>query len=461
MKSLFLSASLALSVSAAGTATGPADAASLDSFKIDPTATSVSGISGGAYMAQQYHVAYSSSVVGIGILAGGPYYCAKGNVATALTDCTTPTALDPPDVNYSIRVTEEFAARAQIDNPGYMANARVWLFSGTKDTTVYPIVVERLFDYYRHYASPSNIVFERSIPAAHSMVTDKYGHPCDYVGNGDNPNDIFINNCGYDAAGNLLKHIYGPLKARAKADAPMKGSIVGFDQGEFIDNPASHSMNPTGYAYVPADCDDGATCRIHVVFHGCRQFPARIGDKFYRNAGYNEWADTNRIIVLYPQAINSALPPVYNPRGCWDWWGYDDANYARQNGRQMLAVKAMVDRLSAGFNPVPPAAPSGLSATTLSDRSATLAWQPSAGPRLMSYNVYYSSSPTGPFVRAGSTTQTKVTVTGLASGTTYHFRVRAENRRNAESADSNGASATTTGLPSAPDPLMPVIAIAP
>lgn len=461
MKSLYLSLAVRLTIAIAGSVTIAANATTLDSFKVDSSATSVSGISGGAYMAQQYHVAYSSSVVGIGILAGGPYYCAKGNVGTALTDCTTPTALNPPDVSYSIRVTDEFASRAQIDNPGYMSNARVWLFSGSKDKTVYPIVVERLFDYYRHYASPSNIFFERSIPAAHSMVTDRYGQPCDHVGDGNNPNDIFINNCGYDAAGNLLNHIYGALKPRANPDAVLKGSIVEFDQGEFIGNPASHSMNPTGYAYVPTDCDDGATCRIHVVFHGCRQFPARIGDKFYRNAGYNEWADTNRIIVLYPQAINSDLPPVYNPRGCWDWWGYDDANYAKQSGRQMLAVKAMVDRLSAGFNPVPPAAPSGLSATTLSDHSATLTWQPSAGPRLMGYNVYYSSSATGLFVRAGSTTQAKVTVSGLASGTKYYFRVRAENRRNAESVNSNVASATTTGLPSVPDALLPVIAIAP
>ena len=66
-------------------------------------------------MANQFHVAYSSIVVGAGILAAGPFYCAKGNVATALTDCTTPTAANPPDVGYSVRVTQDYASRAEID----------------------------------------------------------------------------------------------------------------------------------------------------------------------------------------------------------------------------------------------------------------------------------------------------------------------------------------------------------
>jgi hypothetical protein len=49
---------------------------------------------------------------------------------------------------------------------------------------------------------------------------------------------------------------------------------------------------------------------------------------------------------------------------------------------------------------------------------------------------------------AGTTDQTAATVSGLASGTSYYFIVRAVTRRDAESADSNQASAATTGLPS-------------
>ena len=44
----------------------------LPSFHGAPSETSVSGLSSGAFMAVQYQVAYSGSVVGAGVVAGGP-----------------------------------------------------------------------------------------------------------------------------------------------------------------------------------------------------------------------------------------------------------------------------------------------------------------------------------------------------------------------------------------------------
>jgi poly(3-hydroxybutyrate) depolymerase len=49
----------------------------------------VSGISAGAFMASQFHVAFSSRVEGVGILAGGPFYCAMDDVALAEGRCST------------------------------------------------------------------------------------------------------------------------------------------------------------------------------------------------------------------------------------------------------------------------------------------------------------------------------------------------------------------------------------
>jgi hypothetical protein len=43
-----------------------------------------------------------------------------------------------------------------------------------------------------------------------------------------------------------------------------------------------------------------------------------IGDVFVKNAGYLEVAESNAIIVLFPQAVSTA---VSNPNGCFDWWG--------------------------------------------------------------------------------------------------------------------------------------------
>ena len=91
---------------------------------------------------------------------------------------------------------------------------------------------------------------------------------------------------------------------------------------------------------------------MHVAFHGCEQGAAQIGDLFYRTAGYNELADANNIIVLYPQAqVSNGFFSAFNPKGCWDFWGYSSFNqlapnfYTRQ-APQMSAVKAMLDRLA-------------------------------------------------------------------------------------------------------------------
>jgi poly(3-hydroxybutyrate) depolymerase len=120
-------------------------------------------------------------------------------------------------------------------------------------------------------------------------------------------------------------------------------------------------MDTSGWLYVPASCRNQQPCRLHVAFHGCKQYQGysyfkigsglvTFGTTFVRNAGYDKWADTNGLLVLYPQA--TATPS--NPQGCWDWWGYDDPNYALKSGRQMHAVQSMIRRIAGAS--VPPAA---------------------------------------------------------------------------------------------------------
>ena len=48
--------------------------------------------------------------------------------------------------------------------------------------------------------------------------------------------------------------------------------------------------------------------------------------------------------MLYPQVNKSSLP--YNPKGCWDWWGYTGMHYADRQSPQMNAIKAMINRLT-------------------------------------------------------------------------------------------------------------------
>ena len=69
-----------------------------------------------------------------------------------------------------------------------------------------------------------------------------------------------------------------------------------------------NSLNTVGYVYVPTACQKGASCVLHVNFHGCQQTLADIGTQYVEHVGLNEWAEANNIIVLYPQV--SGLPRV-------------------------------------------------------------------------------------------------------------------------------------------------------
>jgi len=328
-------------VAAAAFPAGP-----LPRLNVDARATTVSGVSSGGYMAVQFHVAHSNTVIGAGVLAAGPYYCARGSVWTAYHDCMAPGSWAAlPDAEALAAVAVDLARAGRIDATENLAHSRVWLFSGKRDQTVLPEVVDSLRRFYLRFVSPSAVVLVTDIQAGHGMVTEDAGARCSVT---DPP---FINDCDYDAAGKLLAHLLGPL---ASPGAGSSGRILAFDQRPYAEGDAySISLADSGYVYVPESCER-ERCRVHVAFHGCRQNAAAVGERFVREAGYNRWAAANRIVVLYPQTVarngwggafwNWSF--VVNPRGCWDWWGYTGTQYHTKQGSQIRAVKAMLDRLA-------------------------------------------------------------------------------------------------------------------
>ncbi|OQS36186.1 extracellular catalytic domain type 2 short-chain-length polyhydroxyalkanoate depolymerase [Chromobacterium haemolyticum] len=305
----------------------------LSAYRGDARQSSVSGLSSGAFMAVQYQVAFSASVRGVGVVAGGPYYCSKGMLAGAPACMSGP----PPAVGGLVLATQQFALSGQIDPLSNLAKRRVYLFSGSQDNTVKTAVVDSAESYFRKLGVPAaRIEYLRGLPAGHAQITPTYGNDC---GETKSP---YVNHCdwkgeGYDQAGAILKQIYGPLQPRA---GQLSSQVAVFDQKPYA--PPGSSLADEGYVYVPRVCAEGETCKVHVALHGCRQYAGAVGDAYYAHAGYNEWADNNRIIVLYPQT--TAMPPG-NPNGCWDWFGYTGVNFAWKSGVQMRAIKAMADRL--------------------------------------------------------------------------------------------------------------------
>ena len=325
-------------------------APALPGLGADLSGLTVSGVSSGAYMAVQFQVAHSKLVRGAGVIAGGPYDCAEGSTWRALTSCMSPSAWAPlPSLAELRQRAEELARAGRIDPLDKLRDDRVWLFSGGKDDKVTTPVMDRLAEFYGQWLSPAAIRFVKLPAAGHAMISvaDAQANACDSA------QTPFINRCGdLDAAGEILAHLLGPLQPATAA-----GETLGFDQRPFVEGKAIDAgLADEGYVHVPQTCRS-STCRIHVAFHGCRQSATQIGRRFIDGAGYNDWADSNRIIVLYPQTVPrfglamGSWKWLHNPFACWDWWGYSGADYPTRDGRQIAAVRAMIDRLATPRQP--------------------------------------------------------------------------------------------------------------
>ena len=341
-------------------------------LRIDPDTVTVSGLSSGGFFAHQFHVANSGLVNGAGILAGGPYACTEiipnpfwpswrlDPLSAALVGCTHYYGSwfwglrpRPPSAGDAAAAVETAYGAGDIDDPANLADDRVWLFHGLLDDVVPPAVAESLADLYRFLGVDAEALRVHSgdpeRPASHGMPVDGFAGESRFPARGcDEHEPPFIIECGWDAAGLLLRHLHPDGFPDVPGDPHGSGSLTAFDQSAFFEPSETIGLSKVGYIYVPDVCGV-EECRLHVAFHGCRQNAdaqgaERVHDDFIRDAGYNRWAAAARIVVLYPQATETEA----NPNGCWDFWGYGGPGWRTKDGLQMRAVRAMIDRLLEG-----------------------------------------------------------------------------------------------------------------
>jgi poly(3-hydroxybutyrate) depolymerase len=309
----------------------------LPTFNVDPSRISISGLSAGAFMAHQMHIAFSDIFCGAGLIAGGAYQVSRGSLLGALAfGLRGQLGSSPETLAQAARVLANSGVIAPIKN---LEKSRVWVFHGSRDTTVPERVSDDLVSFYREFLKDRALEYVNNVEVVHAMPTDSFGSRIQAPSQ-----SPFILNANYDAAGILLEHIHGRLKPRA--EGTLRGEWRRFNQNAFLPGAQRHSMDDLGYAYIPRGAAAGKECGIHVALHGCGQSSSAIGDVFVRNAGYNEWAEANNFIMLYPQARPLVNFRVFNPQGSFDWWGLDDNDYALRSGRQMKAIANMVQTVA-------------------------------------------------------------------------------------------------------------------
>jgi len=332
------------------------------------------------------------------------------------------------NVNRLVSDTENYASQGKIDPVENIRSQRNYIFAGTLDNTVNPNVGKKLEEYLLRFQNESNLLTEFDIGAGHAHITDFYGNGCT------TSRAPYINNCDYDAPGIILQHMSKePLKPRGEY---ISNNLIKFRQeGEF----SAPSFQRNGYVYVPTGCQRGEECGIHVAFHGCTMNSEnlQVRDQYVEHSGYNQWGESNNIIILYPQVSSSFLP--LNPNACFDWWGYTNRDFATKEGPQMKAVKAMIDKLMSGGPPIPP--PSSLKLVSVTDNTVSFSWEPVAEAQ------GYLVSRDGSIITPDPIPSTLFNDTALSSGTTYEYTVTSVSPEGYTSSPSEPLDVKTTGPP--------------
>jgi len=174
-------------------------------------------------MAVQFATAWSSIIKGVGVVAGGPYWCARadahdvftwywGPIARATGACMKGPASDLKLARF-IDKADAKAAAGEIDPLDNVSNQKIYLFHGYNDAYVARDATDAAAAFYRHYlgdANRGNLFYQTTVGSGHSIVVAGQSNATGLNECRDNKTP-YIDRCNYDQAGIMLQHIYGRL----------------------------------------------------------------------------------------------------------------------------------------------------------------------------------------------------------------------------------------------------------
>ena len=85
-----------------------------------------------------------------------------------------------------------------------------------------------------------------------------------------------------------------------------KGKFFVFGQSLYAEG-VGNGLSSEGVVYIPQTCTAKSGCRVHIALHGCEQNRDQVGMTFIEGSGFARWADTNRLVILFPQ-VEASIP---------------------------------------------------------------------------------------------------------------------------------------------------------
>jgi|GEM_PF-923221 len=283
-----------------------------------------------------------------------------------------------------------------------LRNQKAYIFQGQSDSVLNSKMQNKLKEQYLAVGlKEENIQLEEG-KGSHNFPTDRAdGIDC-------SKEEVpYVSSCGVDVAGNILKHTVNSELLRGEFN---RDHIYLVDQTQLlnISKPEEEWMQPSpsiapyGYLYASEKClQSPDSCQLHVALHGCKmsdsyqesfqtQYQNQVNSykilsmrskkdwrglynvlptiedkvnqygllKFVLDAGYINYAEANDLMILFPQTWITENNFPYNPKGCWDWFGWTDENYATKKGAEtkwlMPFIRSVAENPKARILPVAP-----------------------------------------------------------------------------------------------------------
>lgn len=302
----------------------------LSQFKLDEERISVSGISSGGFVAHNLHLNFPEIFKGVGIFAGGPFGLSQKGNPLFVAKLLTSKNLDAFDIIATFRQAQNAGKLGDIN---LIKKRPVYIYYSKQDPVVNQSVSEALIKLYETIG----------VDKLKIKVLEDAGHGLPVMSGGldkSRTSTPFLINCDFEASHQALEHIYGQnILIPFKASTTPAGKLLDFDQRPFkkafgkLDFLANQA-----YVYLPPAALNGERCGVHLALHGCQQSVQFIGKDFINNSGFMDWADKNKLIILFPQTQKT----LKNPFACWDWVGIYDKNSETRESKLMQALIAMI-----------------------------------------------------------------------------------------------------------------------